>query len=388
VIARATSVIGNAIADGYPLGRGLRWIERAHRQAEASEDYATLSGIAVRLATAYLETGRWRAAEQMAASAMHVDASLHRIRALRRSRAVMSLLHALQGVTDPLDSRLDGTYVGNERFGGPAISIPDLVARFEHQLLTSALDHAVTTIEKAHAVLAETPGWERSLVLDVLPRMHLVYARLGDEARVRSTLDEFEAVAARVDGLRVAEPLLLHARSRLRAHTGSWHLALDLAVRAAAGFHALDYRWRGALARLDAGEYATRAGDRPAAVTALEAAYRDLDAMRAVNERDRARTLLLELGHRAPTGQRRGSGLTPRELQIAQLVNEGLTDADIADRLSVSRRTVTTHVHNLLSKLGLRSRLEVPYDPTAPRTASSVGGPRRRRPRGNNGPMP
>ncbi|MDA1002908.1 MAG: hypothetical protein O3B31_06110, partial [Chloroflexi bacterium] len=280
-VARATSVVGNAIADVRPLNRGLRWLERAHREAEACEDYPTLSGIAVRLATAYLETGKWRAAEQMAASAMHVDASLHRIRSLRRSRAVMSLLHALQGVTDPLDSRLDDTFVGNERFGGPAITIPDLVARFEHQLLTGALEHASVTIEKAHAVLVDTAGWDRSLVLDVLPRMHLVYARLGDDERLRGTLDEFEALGERVEGLRVTEPLLLHGRSRLRAAAGSWHLAHDLAERAAERFHALDYRWRGALARLDAGDYAASAGDRAAAVAAFEAAYRDFDAIGA-----------------------------------------------------------------------------------------------------------
>ncbi|MDA1003853.1 MAG: helix-turn-helix transcriptional regulator, partial [Chloroflexi bacterium] len=117
------------------------------------------------------------------------------------------------------------------------------------------------------------------------------------------------------------------------------------------------------------------------------AAYRDFDAIGAVHERDVARAKLLAFGRRAPSRRRGGSRLTPRELQIAQLVHEGLTDAEIADRLSVSRRTVTTHVHNLLSKLGLRSRLEVPYDATGPALSPSAPA-RRRRNRHNNGPMP
>ncbi|MCK9486765.1 MAG: LuxR C-terminal-related transcriptional regulator [Dehalococcoidia bacterium] len=36
-----------------------------------------------------------------------------------------------------------------------------------------------------------------------------------------------------------------------------------------------------------------------------------------------------------------------------------MTDAQIAVNLGISRRTATTHMHNILSKRGLRSRLEL-----------------------------
>ena len=49
-------------------------------------------------------------------------------------------------------------------------------------------------------------------------------------------------------------------------------------------------------------------------------------------------------------------GLTARELEVLQLVSLGLTDAQIAEKLVISPRTVEAHVRSLLNKLGVGSR--------------------------------
>ncbi|NHC12195.1 response regulator [Motilibacter deserti] len=65
---------------------------------------------------------------------------------------------------------------------------------------------------------------------------------------------------------------------------------------------------------------------------------------------------LLPRLHRVQRGL--GSDLTPRELEVLVLIAEGLGNAAIGERLSVSVNTVRNHVANILAKLGVHSKLE------------------------------
>jgi DNA-binding NarL/FixJ family response regulator len=51
--------------------------------------------------------------------------------------------------------------------------------------------------------------------------------------------------------------------------------------------------------------------------------------------------------------------LTGRQLEIARLIAEDLSNKQIAARLFLSERTVDTHVTNMLNKLGLNSRVQI-----------------------------
>lgn len=72
-----------------------------------------------------------------------------------------------------------------------------------------------------------------------------------------------------------------------------------------------------------------------------------------------AATLLRQLGaltRHAHAGE--GGGLTPRELQIVQLIDAGRSNKEIARELYIEIPTVKNHVHNILEKLGVRRRGE------------------------------
>lgn len=72
---------------------------------------------------------------------------------------------------------------------------------------------------------------------------------------------------------------------------------------------------------------------------------------------DRAVDLYIQAGERQSTSS--VEVLTARERQILQLVALGATSATIADRLSISPRTVETHRANLMRKIGLRSHADL-----------------------------
>ena len=70
-----------------------------------------------------------------------------------------------------------------------------------------------------------------------------------------------------------------------------------------------------------------------------------------------------ELGLRVPHGPREATranpaGLTARQLEVLALLAEGLTNAEIAERLVVSPRTAEHHVAAVLTKLGATTRRE------------------------------
>jgi DNA-binding NarL/FixJ family response regulator len=59
------------------------------------------------------------------------------------------------------------------------------------------------------------------------------------------------------------------------------------------------------------------------------------------------------------SGQRLDDPLTPRELDVVKLIAEAYTNRQIAEALHVSEKTVESHRGNVLSKLGMRDRVEL-----------------------------
>jgi DNA-binding NarL/FixJ family response regulator len=64
-------------------------------------------------------------------------------------------------------------------------------------------------------------------------------------------------------------------------------------------------------------------------------------------------------GHKGAAARRPSGPLTERELQVAGLAANGLTNRQIATELHISLLTAETHVRNALRKSGVRSRSEL-----------------------------
>lgn len=69
---------------------------------------------------------------------------------------------------------------------------------------------------------------------------------------------------------------------------------------------------------------------------------------------------LADRARHAPSGHDPLSdhGLSSREREVLRLLSEGMTDREIAGALTISTRTVETHVSSVLHKLGVRNRVE------------------------------
>jgi ATP/maltotriose-dependent transcriptional regulator MalT len=84
-----------------------------------------------------------------------------------------------------------------------------------------------------------------------------------------------------------------------------------------------------------------------------------LSELRAELELSRARDLIEALSTTpgAPRAeQTNAAGLTPRELEVLQLVAEGLNNQAIGGRLFVSEHTIHRHMANIFAKLSVSSR--------------------------------
>jgi DNA-binding NarL/FixJ family response regulator len=101
------------------------------------------------------------------------------------------------------------------------------------------------------------------------------------------------------------------------------------------------------------------AADRPeVAVAEATAALEAFERLEAARDADAASALLRRLGGPARTGPKGHEVLTKREEEVLELLGHGLGNAEIGDRLYISRKTVEHHVGRILTKLGLRSRAE------------------------------
>ncbi|MDX8152414.1 AAA family ATPase [Patulibacter brassicae] len=255
-------------------------------------------------------------------------------------------------------ARLDETL----RVAGTVDTNPVLVQLrlVEADLLLQVGNHGRALEAAAAAGAPEFPaiaGFWRCYALDLLCAIEL---ELGHRPAAEAARDRVVAQADRL-GLPLARSWARRASARIA-------LADDPAAAATLALEAVELQLQApgpveALrTRVLAGRALGRAGERDAALEQLEQAVAEAEAAGTRAFRDDAAREMRRLGRRPVRGVVGAPGLpslSGREREIAELVADGRTNAEIAGALYLSPKTVESHLRNVFQKLRVSSRLEV-----------------------------
>jgi DNA-binding CsgD family transcriptional regulator len=177
----------------------------------------------------------------------------------------------------------------------------------------------------------------------------------GEREPAEETLGRLRAIASSRDD-ELAAALAQLAQGRVRAAAGDEGAVADL-KGALEALSALKLPLEAGRARLELAR-AVRARSPDAAAAEAKLALAAFERLGAARDADAAAALMRELGAGGRARPRGDGTLTPRETEVLALLATGMSNADIAGRLVISRRTAEHHVANVISKLGLRSRAE------------------------------
>jgi DNA-binding CsgD family transcriptional regulator len=202
-------------------------------------------------------------------------------------------------------------------------------------------------------------GW-RARFLEVLTRALLATGKRAGAERA--------AAAAQACADAVALPSVAAmadlAAAALALDAGQPAAAAERALAAAAALESVAALFDAARARELAGRALARAGDRDRAAFELERAAAAFGSFGSLRYRNQAERELRKLGRhihrRTRPGKTQAAGiesLTERELQVARLVADGQTNAQIAAGLFLSQKTVETHLRNIFNKMGVTTRV-------------------------------
>jgi len=167
-----------------------------------------------------------------------------------------------------------------------------------------------------------------------------------------------ETCRRHLEGWSMAETALTHAEGLVTLAQGHVTTARETLEAALDGWQRVGRTWEASWARLDLAQVLLRA-NRHAEAAGLIATVRQAASSLG------SEPLLSRAEELASHARGRGSlqepwyPLTVREFEVARLIAQGLTNAEIGQQLFVSPKTVSAHVEHILAKLGVARRSEI-----------------------------
>ena len=322
--------------------RAVQWIRAADRYAQRygspflHVECRTLYG------TILVQVGDWIQAEEELTTAL--EASRHALPALHhQALAALAGLRLDQGRLEEAERLVVGL---EDHPAGVAV----------HGRIHLRWGRAATAASALRRGLAEL-GDDRLGTLELLELLAEAELLLGDRDAAIALATRLAEVGA-AHGCTIAHARARRVEGRARRSAGDGDAARAQLATSLVAFTRVGMPLEAARTRLLLADAASEVAPVVAADDA-RAALHTFEALGAVNDADRAAGLLRDLG--ATDSRSRPGGLrhlTKREQEVLRLVGEGLSNADIADRLYISPRTAEQHVARILAKLGVSNRTE------------------------------
>jgi DNA-binding CsgD family transcriptional regulator/tetratricopeptide (TPR) repeat protein len=322
-------------------------------------------GTAIRLGQAHcvlaqclFETGRW---EDALAEVERLPENIQELAAACCDLGIAAVISFHRGEVAAARGYLATAAPHADRLGHRLIPQLALAHSLDYEH-AGALPEALTALTGAFDDISEEIELE-----NLLPDVVRLAARTGDLELAQSLAGQAAKLAKgseiphRQANALYCEGLLDHDACRLLTAAARYEdasrplLAAKAYEAAAAEFLRAEDRGRAREAFVEAVEAYTSIGA-AADVARLRAAFRAHGIHRGPHSRHR----------RAVSGW---DSLTDTEVKVAGLVAEGLSNPEIAAKLMLSRRTVSTHVSHILKKLGVASRTDIARE-SALRTVS------------------
>ena len=328
-------LVGSCIAV-FDYERAFEWCDRIAEFADRYGSRYMLAFCRAEYGEVYLWRGRWDDAERVLEASIE-DFSRSRPAMVTAPLVRLAELRRRQARVEEANSLLD-------RAG---TSMSAQVCRARLALDGSQPRRAVDLAERLLRQMAPEAKLERVPVLQVLIRAHVASGEPAEARRALTTLREIEAMVG-TDPLRAATDL---GEGLIEAAGGDHERARVLLEDAVDRFERIEAPFEAAQARIELASSLAALGNTELAEREVGIASTVLLDLGAVAESDRAQKLLRPGVRGVPDSE-----VTSRERDVLELLAEGLTNRQIAERLEVSEHTVHRHVTNILRKLDLPSR--------------------------------
>jgi DNA-binding CsgD family transcriptional regulator len=295
--------------------------------------------------------GRWDAADERSRHEL-VDRGCQR--GINGSLDVVGLVALGRGRLAESQRWFEESLESGSLMGEVEFILTPLWGLAETALAGSDANASIARCEEGHDIAVK--AGERALFIPFVvtgARAYLAARRPGDaEAsveRARTHLAGWESVAGAA---------LNHADGLVRLATGSLSAAREALERAVRGWDERARVWEATWARLDLAYCLLRMNRHGDTVALIAQVRQTADQLGSPPLQSRADEL-------ARTSRARGKTeeawwpLTAREFEVARLVAEGLTNAEIAERLTIAPKTASAHIEHILAKLGVTRRAEI-----------------------------